>query len=225
MVSSTTLINCSIRLVPRKSPEYRHFCRLEKHFRELKFDHFLLCFQQQADDPECFLGHTEPKVTVIIILSAILIILLFTYLAYGRICLEAVALQKRRQTTQPRPQQRQNYSLQRISKQNTNSPKLRDGQSSTMVVSSSLNPSRPRPRNNRHKRAGTYVFILLLVFTISWMPLIVLIIYDFKVHAFADETLLENLEKHQCYGKGNSTKFISLRYIRYMYALQRNTFW
>ena len=80
-----------------------------------------------------------------------------------------------------------------------------------MVVSSSLNPSRPRPRNNRHKRAGTYVFILLLVFTISWMPLIVLIIYDFKVHALADETLLENLEKHQCYG--NSTKFISLRYM------------
>ena len=74
-----------------------------------------LCFQQQADDPECFLGHTEPKVTVIIILSAILIILLFTYLAYGRICLEALALQKRRKNTQNTTTA--NFPLQRISRQ------------------------------------------------------------------------------------------------------------
>ena len=104
------------------------------------------------------------------------------------------------------------------------SGKLRNGQS-VMVVSSTshVSPSKPPAQNNRHKRAGTYVFILLLVFTISWTPLIILLINDFKVHAFADETLVRNLRDHQCYGE---PKFINatLRYLNFRAKNHLNSF-
>ena len=86
------------------------------------------------------------------------------------------------------------------------SGKLRNGQSVMVVsITSHVSPSKKPPaQNNRHKRAGTYVFILLLVFTISWTPFIILLINDFKVHAFTDGTLVRNLQKHQCYGEPKS---------------------
>jgi len=49
--------------------------------------------------------------------------------------------------------------------------------SSVVVVSNNSNSQ----GSSRHKRAGTYVLILLLVFTISWTPFILLLIHDFKV--------------------------------------------
>ena len=53
-------------------------------------------FKQQVDDSECFFGHREPQVTLIIVLSLILTILLFTYMVYARICIKAITSQRPR---------------------------------------------------------------------------------------------------------------------------------
>jgi hypothetical protein len=46
-------------------------------------------------------------------------------------------------------------------------------------------------------RAAKYVFILLLLFTISWLPFVILLVYDFKIHN--SDFTIKALRKHNCY--------------------------
>jgi len=48
-----------------------------------------------ADDPECFFGHRVNRVTLVIVLSFLLTILLFTYVVYIRISITAASQRKR----------------------------------------------------------------------------------------------------------------------------------
>ena len=54
----------------------------------------LLQFFQDNHESECFLGHHESLPYLIFVLSAILTILVFTYVAYGRICYKAMRSQR-----------------------------------------------------------------------------------------------------------------------------------
>ena len=56
---------------------------------------FSLFFPQYNDDPECFMGHRVNRVTLVIILSLLLTILLFTYVVYIRISITAASQRKR----------------------------------------------------------------------------------------------------------------------------------
>ena len=49
---------------------------------------------QDNHESECFLGHHESLPYLIFVLSAILTILVFTYVAYGRICYKAMRSQR-----------------------------------------------------------------------------------------------------------------------------------
>lgn len=67
--------------------------------------------KQQKDDPECFMGHLEPKSHIIFVMSAIVTIIFFTYGAYGKICIKAAtSKRKREQTLQNRPVTLKRYS-------------------------------------------------------------------------------------------------------------------